>query len=51
MNRLYGVMNTRLKDYRFEWVLPGHGERAHFPADEMRLQMQRLMDALTERAL
>jgi glyoxylase-like metal-dependent hydrolase (beta-lactamase superfamily II)/ferredoxin len=42
---------ARLKDYRFEWVLPGHGERAHFPADEMRLQMQRLMDALTERAL
>jgi glyoxylase-like metal-dependent hydrolase (beta-lactamase superfamily II) len=42
---------ARLKDYRFEWVLPGHGVRAHFPADEMRLQMQRLMDALTERAL
>jgi len=37
---------ARLKDYRFEWVLPGHGERAHFAGDEMRLQMQRLMDVL-----
>jgi glyoxylase-like metal-dependent hydrolase (beta-lactamase superfamily II)/ferredoxin len=37
---------ARLKDYRFEWVLPGHGERAHFPADEMSSQMQRLMVAL-----
>ena len=35
-----------LKDYRFEWVLPGHGERAHFPADEMRLQMELLVEAL-----
>ena len=35
-----------LQSYDFEWVLPGHGERAHFPAEEMRLQMQRLMDAL-----
>ena len=25
----------RLLDYRFEWVLPGHGRRAHFPADAM----------------
>ena len=42
---------VRLKDYRFEWVLSGHGERAHFPADEMRLQMQRLIDAVAERTL
>jgi glyoxylase-like metal-dependent hydrolase (beta-lactamase superfamily II)/ferredoxin len=26
----------RLLDYRFEWVLPGHGRRAHLPADAMR---------------
>ena len=26
---------TRLLDYRFEWVLPGHGRRAHFPASLM----------------
>jgi glyoxylase-like metal-dependent hydrolase (beta-lactamase superfamily II) len=34
---------ARLKDYDFQWVLPGHGERAQFPADEMQLQMQRLI--------
>ncbi len=32
----------RLADYRFEWVLPGHGQRVHLPADEMREQIQRL---------
>src|SRR5499427_4230695 len=26
----------RLLDYRFEWVLPGHGRRGHMPADAMR---------------
>ena len=41
---------ARLKDYRFEWVLPGHGERAHFAADEMRLQMQRLDSVLAGQA-
>ncbi len=25
----------RLLNYRFEWVLPGHGLRAHAPADQM----------------
>jgi len=25
----------RLRDYRFEWVLPGHGRRAHASADVM----------------
>jgi glyoxylase-like metal-dependent hydrolase (beta-lactamase superfamily II)/ferredoxin len=37
---------ARLEKYRFEWVLPGHGERAHFPGDEMRFQMQRLVSAV-----
>ena len=27
---------ARLKDYRFEWILPGHGRPARFGADEMR---------------
>ena len=27
---------ARLKDYRFEWILPGHGRPAHYGADEMR---------------
>jgi glyoxylase-like metal-dependent hydrolase (beta-lactamase superfamily II)/ferredoxin len=26
---------TRLLEYPFEWVLPGHGRRAHFPASVM----------------
>jgi glyoxylase-like metal-dependent hydrolase (beta-lactamase superfamily II) len=29
----------RLANYRFEWVLPGHGQRVHLAADEMRRQM------------
>ena len=35
-----------LERYNFEWVLPGHGERAHFPAAEMRRQMHTLVHAL-----
>jgi glyoxylase-like metal-dependent hydrolase (beta-lactamase superfamily II) len=34
----------RLADYRFEWILPGHGFRCHFPADLMRLEMQKCLD-------
>lgn len=30
----------RLLDYEFEWVLPGHGRRAHFSSDEMREQLE-----------
>jgi glyoxylase-like metal-dependent hydrolase (beta-lactamase superfamily II)/ferredoxin len=29
----------KLLDYSFEWVLPGHGRRAHFSAQEMRQQL------------
>jgi glyoxylase-like metal-dependent hydrolase (beta-lactamase superfamily II)/ferredoxin len=29
----------RLLDYQFEWVLPGHGRRAHLSAAEMREQL------------
>ena len=32
----------RLAAYRFEWVLPGHGQRVHLPATEMRQQVSRL---------
>jgi glyoxylase-like metal-dependent hydrolase (beta-lactamase superfamily II) len=35
----------RLREYSFEWVLPGHGERAYFPRDEMRAQMDTLVSA------
>ena len=30
---------ARLKDYRFEWVLPGHGRPAHYSADVMSRQL------------
>ena len=36
----------RLLDYRFEWVLPGHGQRVHLPADEMRGQLRELVDRM-----
>jgi glyoxylase-like metal-dependent hydrolase (beta-lactamase superfamily II)/ferredoxin len=35
-----------LERYSFEWVLPGHGERAFFPREEMRRQVGRLIEAV-----
>jgi glyoxylase-like metal-dependent hydrolase (beta-lactamase superfamily II) len=29
---------------RFEWVLPGHGDRRHLPADEMSRRLRRLAE-------
>jgi glyoxylase-like metal-dependent hydrolase (beta-lactamase superfamily II)/ferredoxin len=43
----------RLAQQRFEWVLPGHGRRCHFPPDEMAEQMERAvlwMDSVRARA-
>jgi glyoxylase-like metal-dependent hydrolase (beta-lactamase superfamily II)/ferredoxin len=40
----------RLADYRFEWVLPGHGQRVHLPAGEMRAQILRLAESMRERS-
>jgi len=31
----------RLLDYRFEWVLPGHGRPIHFDAAQMRVELER----------
>jgi glyoxylase-like metal-dependent hydrolase (beta-lactamase superfamily II)/ferredoxin len=36
----------RLADYRFEWVLPGHGQKVHLPASEMRMQILRLAETM-----
>jgi glyoxylase-like metal-dependent hydrolase (beta-lactamase superfamily II) len=36
----------RLADYRFEWVLPGHGQKVHLPVGEMRKQLLRLAAAM-----
>jgi glyoxylase-like metal-dependent hydrolase (beta-lactamase superfamily II)/ferredoxin len=38
----------RLADYRFEWVLPGHGQRVHLSADEMRSEMLRLVESMRQ---
>ena len=32
----------KLLDYRFEWVLPGHGRSLHLPAAEMKKEMESL---------
>src|SRR6516165_3093850 len=37
---------ARLADFRFEWVLPGHGQRVHLPADEMREHILRLVSTM-----
>jgi glyoxylase-like metal-dependent hydrolase (beta-lactamase superfamily II)/ferredoxin len=34
----------RLLDYRFEWVLPGHGRRAHLPADVMQRKLKECVE-------
>jgi hypothetical protein len=36
----------RLAAYRFEWVLPGHGQRAYLSAQEMRQQILGLADSM-----
>jgi glyoxylase-like metal-dependent hydrolase (beta-lactamase superfamily II) len=38
----------RLADYSFEWVLPGHGQRVHLPAAEMRRQMADLVERMPQ---
>lgn len=34
----------RLLDFRFEWVLPGHGRPIHLPAQQMRESLERCID-------
>jgi glyoxylase-like metal-dependent hydrolase (beta-lactamase superfamily II)/ferredoxin len=33
----------RLLDFRFEWVLPGHGQRVHLASEEMHRQVKELV--------
>jgi glyoxylase-like metal-dependent hydrolase (beta-lactamase superfamily II)/ferredoxin len=37
---------ARLAGHRFEWVLPGHGQRVHLPVAEMRREMRRLAESM-----
>lgn len=36
----------KLLAYRFEWVLPGHGQRVTLPVEEMRRQLETLVAAM-----
>jgi glyoxylase-like metal-dependent hydrolase (beta-lactamase superfamily II)/ferredoxin len=36
----------RLAEYRFEWILPGHGQRCHFAADRMAAEMRCCIEAM-----
>src|SRR5262249_28277156 len=36
----------RLAEYRFEWVLPGHGQKVKLPPGEMREQVLRLVETM-----
>jgi glyoxylase-like metal-dependent hydrolase (beta-lactamase superfamily II)/ferredoxin len=40
----------RLADYRFEWVLPGHGQRVRLPAEEMHKEIKRLAQSMRARS-
>lgn len=37
-----------LAQYRFEWVLPGHGQRVHLPADQMQRRVLELVQWMAQ---
>lgn len=39
---------ARLQEYSFDWVLPGHGQRVHLPAAEMRSELAALVQRMRE---
>ncbi len=39
----------KLKDYRFEWILTGHGERLHLPPERMRAELDRVVEWMRAR--
>ena len=41
---------ARLLDYRFEWVLPGHGRPINLPADAMHAHLERCVAWMKKRA-
>jgi len=40
---------AKLADYRFEWLLPGHGWPAHLAAEEMTMRLRALVTRMRER--
>lgn len=43
-----GASLAKLADYRFEWVLPGHGWPAHLPVEEMNARLRALVARMRE---
>jgi glyoxylase-like metal-dependent hydrolase (beta-lactamase superfamily II) len=43
-----GASLEKLADYRFEWVLPGHGWPGHCPAQEMNARLRALVSRMRE---
>jgi glyoxylase-like metal-dependent hydrolase (beta-lactamase superfamily II)/ferredoxin len=41
---------ARLLDYRFEWVLPGHGQQVKLPAAEMNQKLRELVERMRKRS-
>lgn len=41
---------ARLLDYSFEWILPGHGNWLHRPADQMRAALRQLVQQMERQA-
>jgi len=39
---------AKLADYRFEWLLPGHGWPAHLAAEEMNARLRELVTRMRE---
>jgi hypothetical protein len=39
---------ARLAAYRFEWVLPGHGQRVRLPVAEMRREIKGLAESMRD---
>jgi len=37
----------RLAAFQFDWILPGHGQKVHLPATEMREQVLRLVERMS----
>src|SRR5262249_833235 len=37
---------ARLLEYFFEWILPGHGQRAKLPAEKMDVELEALVSRL-----
>jgi glyoxylase-like metal-dependent hydrolase (beta-lactamase superfamily II) len=44
-----GASLAKLADYRFEWVLPGHGWPVHCPAQEMTARLHALVTRMRSR--